>query len=131
MKLRGPFRVVEGRSSDPDEAPVQDVEEDERGGEEDAASPVDPLGYLLGRHRREAGVVGRGAGGGHRYHQVRVVGVRLRTRVGVVANGIHGVHGQSVAVVLKQEVVPGARLKTPSSGMLHRLVESYLRFRGP
>jgi hypothetical protein len=59
---------------------------------------------LLRRHRGEGGVGGRGARCGHRDHQVRVSRVLLRCDVRVSSDGVHRVHGQSVAVVLKPEM---------------------------
>ena len=93
------------RVSDPDETPVEDVEDDEGDGEEDSTAAVDPLRDLLGRHRGEAGVVRGGARCGNRNYQVSLARVVFGSHVRVTAQRVYGVHSERVAVILQQQAI--------------------------
>jgi len=87
----------------PDEAPVEDVEDDEERREQDATALVNPLRDLLRGHRGEAGVV-RGRGQcGHRNHQVSEARVIFGLHIRISSHRLCGIHGEGVAVALKQE----------------------------
>jgi len=102
--LNVPVFAAETSGLDPDEAPVEDVEQDEASRKKHATAAVDPLRDLLGCHRSETGVIRGGAGCGDGNHHVRVARVILRTHVRVCADRIHGVDSQSVTVILKQHL---------------------------
>ena len=87
----------------PDEAPVEDVEDDEGYGEQDAAALVNPLRDLLRGHRGEAGVVRGCDQCGDGYHQVSVARVNFGLGVRISSHRLRGIDGERVAVVLKQE----------------------------
>lgn len=87
----------------PDEAPVEDVEDDEACREQDATALVNPLSDLLRGHRGEAGVVLGHDQCGDRNHQVSVARVIFGLHIRITSHRLCGIHGERVAVALKQE----------------------------
>lgn len=87
----------------PDEAPVEDVEDDEGHGEQDATALVNPLGDLLRGHRGEAGVVRGRHQCGDGNHQVSVARVVSGLHARISSHCLCGIDGERVAVALKQE----------------------------
>jgi len=115
----------------PDEAPVEDVEDDEGRREQDATALVNPLRDLLWRHRGEAGVVlGRGQCG-DRNHQVNVARLISGLHIRISSHRLCGIHGEGVAVALKQETTAlvadhGTTLKETSRTPLPHFTSSAL-----